>query len=140
MVLPSFRPFVLLPVCPSFHLSRRFLGIVSLVFSKFWNGARNLYEVVRDRAELSGRIFLPPKLGKWTKNGPKTGSFKFIEKSGHYFLLNLSYNKNLFYLLHFWKNCHIWENFCSWDMGETFSANQIAGFFNQPYIQNRSLK
>ena len=102
MVLPSFRPFVLLPVCPSFHLSRRFLGIVSLVFSKFWNGARNLYEVVRDRAELSGRIFLPPKLGKWTKNGPKTGSFKFIEKSGHYFLLNLSYNKNLFYLLHFW--------------------------------------
>ena len=39
-------------VCPSFRLSfglsAHFLGIVSLVFSKFWHGARNPYEVVRD--------------------------------------------------------------------------------------------
>ena len=26
---------------------------------------------------------LPQKLGKWTKNGPKTGFFKFIEKFDH---------------------------------------------------------
>ena len=27
-------------------------------------------------------IFLSQKLGKWTKIGPKTGIFKFIEKFG----------------------------------------------------------
>ena len=35
-----------LPVFPSFRLFGRFLGIVSLVFSEFWHGARNSYEVV----------------------------------------------------------------------------------------------
>ena len=30
----------------SFCFSRCFLGIVSLVFSKFWHGARNPYEAV----------------------------------------------------------------------------------------------
>ena len=25
------------------------------------------------------KTFLPQKLGKWTKNGPKTGFFKYIE-------------------------------------------------------------
>ena len=29
------------------------------------------------------KFFLPPQLGKWTKNGPKTGFFKFIETFGH---------------------------------------------------------
>ena len=29
------------------------------------------------------KFFLPRKLGKWTKNGPKTGFFEFIEKFGH---------------------------------------------------------
>ena len=28
-------------------------------------------------------IFVIPKLGKWTKNGPKTGFFEFIEQSGY---------------------------------------------------------
>ena len=27
--------------------------------------------------------FLPPKLRKWTKNGPKTRLFEFTEKFGH---------------------------------------------------------
>ena len=48
----------------------------------YWHGARNLYDVVRERAG-SGKNILPPKLGKWTKNGPKTGFFEFIEKFGH---------------------------------------------------------
>ena len=42
----SVRPSVL----PSVLLSRHFLGIVSLVFSEIWHGARNSYEVVHDRA------------------------------------------------------------------------------------------
>ena len=31
----------------------------TLTFSKFWDGARNLYEVVCDRAGFSRKIFLP---------------------------------------------------------------------------------
>ena len=27
--------------------------------------------------------FFPKKLGKWTKNGPKTGFFEYIEKFCH---------------------------------------------------------
>ena len=59
----SFRPSVLLSGC--------FLGIVSSVFSKFWHGAKNPYEVVQ--SQMFQKIcFLPPKLGKWTRYGPKT--------------------------------------------------------------------
>ena len=29
--------------------------------------------------------FLPPKFGKWTKNGPETGFFELIEKFGHFY-------------------------------------------------------
>ena len=36
-----------------------------------------LYEAELD---FLGKIVLPQKLGKWTKNGPKTGFFEFIEK------------------------------------------------------------
>ena len=55
-------------VCPSFRLSGSLLGTVLLVFSKFWHGARNLYEVVRDRAGFSRKCFLLQKLGEWIKN------------------------------------------------------------------------
>ena len=53
----------------------RFLGIVSLVFSKFWHGARNQFEVERNRVRFSRKHFLPKKLGKGTNNGPKTEFF-----------------------------------------------------------------
>ena len=77
----------------------RFLGIVSVVFSKFCHGARNLYEVVLDRARFFGKIFFAPKIGKMDQNRSKTGFFEFIEKFGHQFLLNLFYNEKLYYLL-----------------------------------------
>ena len=75
-------------VCPSglqsVHLSARFLGIVSLVFSKFWHVARNPYKDMRNRAGFSEKFFFwPQKLGKWTKNGPEKGLFEFIEKFGN---------------------------------------------------------
>ena len=44
------------------------------------------------------------KLGKSTKNGPKTGFFEFKENFCHLFLLNLFYNENLYYLLCFCTN------------------------------------
>ena len=34
-------------------------------------------------ANFPEKFFLPPKLGKFAKNGPKTGFFEFIEKFGH---------------------------------------------------------
>ena len=33
--------------------------------------------------DFLGKKFLPPKLGKWNKNGPKTGFFEFTEKFSH---------------------------------------------------------
>ena len=71
VVLPSFR----LSVLPLVLWSRCFLEIVSLVFSKFWHVPRNPYEIVHDRV----RFFLLPKLGKWTKNGPKTRFFDLLK-------------------------------------------------------------
>ena len=62
---------------------RAFSSIVTLVFSKFRHGGRNLYEVVLNRAGFSGKKKLPTKLGKWTKYGPKTGFFEFNENFGH---------------------------------------------------------
>ena len=42
---------------PSFLLSKSFLRILSLVFSKFWHGARNPYKAVHDRAIFCENIF-----------------------------------------------------------------------------------
>ena len=59
-------------VRPSVLLSRRFIGIVSLVFSELWHGARNPDEFVRDIAGFSGKKISAPKFGKmdqkWAKN------------------------------------------------------------------------
>ena len=97
-VCPSFRPSFCQSLRPSFRLSRRFLGIVSLVFSKCWHGARNPYEVVRDRAGFSRKKFFAPKIGKMDQKWAKTWFFEFIEKFCHSFLLNLFYNENLYYM------------------------------------------
>ena len=53
----SVRPSVCPSVRPFFRLSGRSLGIVLLVFSKFWHDARNPYEVGHGRAEFSRKIF-----------------------------------------------------------------------------------
>ena len=48
-----------------------------------WHGARNSYEVVRDRAGFSGeKIFFAPELGQRAQM-PKTGFFQFIGTFGH---------------------------------------------------------
>ena len=96
---------------PFFCLCRHFLVIVSLVFSKFWHGARSLYEVVQWQSQIFWEHFAKKN---W-ENGPKIGFFEFIEKFGHEFLLNLFYNENNVgcvpaQILHLGK-------VCSWDMG-----------------------
>ena len=69
-------------VCLPFRLFGHFVAIL-LFFSKFWHGARNPYEVVCDRARFSRKKNFPNNSKKWTKNGPNTGFFDFIEKFVH---------------------------------------------------------
>ena len=85
-------------------------------------------------------LFLPPNLGKWTKNGPETGFFEFIEKFGYQLLLDLFFNENLYCLLCSSTDPIFEKIFVPEMWAKIISANQISGFFNQPYIQNKSLK
>ena len=40
----------------------------------------------------------------------------------------------------FLHKSHIWQNFVPEIFSKMFSANLIAGFFNQPYLESKSLK
>ena len=59
-------------VCLSFLLSGYFLGVGSLIFSKFWHGARNPNEVVHDRTRFFRITCFASNTGKigqsWTQN------------------------------------------------------------------------
>ena len=63
-VFLSFSLSFHLSVRPFFSLSRCFLGIVLLIFSKFWHGARIPCQVMCDRAGFSRKIFFAPKMGQ----------------------------------------------------------------------------
>ena len=65
-------------------------------------------------------------------------NFEFTEKIDRQFLLNLFYNENLYYLLCSCTSLVFGQNLVPWLRTKMFSANQIAGVFNQPYLQNRS--
>ena len=131
-VCPSFHPSVL----PSFHpscLSGRFLGIASLVFSKFWNGARNLYEVVFDRVGFSRTNFFTSKMGKIDQKWAKNRVFLTLLKK---LVINCSITKiyiiccvpaqtylGKFLILRYGPKC-----------------SQPIRLQDQPYLQNKSVK
>ena len=104
------------------------------MFSKVWHDARMRCEVVRDRARFSRKKIFAQKLGKWAKNGPKTGFFQFIRKFAHYILLNLIYNENVYYLLCSCTNAifgkifgpEIWTKMLSAIQNSEFFINEIA--------------
>ena len=129
--IESVRPSVL----PSVFLPRVFLGIASIDFSEIWHGARNSHEIVHDRAGISDKIFFTPKLGKRVQNVPKQGFFNLLE--------NLVINFNwIWYIMEIYIICcvssqvpYFWKNFVPEICAKMFSANQIAGFFIQPYLQ-----
>ena len=52
--------------------------------------------------------------------------------------MNLFCNENLYYLLCSCTNPIFGKLFVPEIWDKMFSANQIAGFFNQPYFQNKS--
>ena len=92
---------------------------------------------MHDRAGFSRKKIFPQNGENGTKNEPKTEFFKFIEKNFMYFLLN---DENLYHLLCSCTNPIFGKIFVSEIWAKMFLANQIAGFFNQPYLQNKSMK
>ena len=104
-------------VRPSFRLSGRFLGVVSLVFSNFWHVARNPYCVVR----IFQRNFIFPNVGKM-------GQDRICSIMKILYLL-CSCTNPIFGKI---PVPEIWA--------KMFSANYIAGFLNQRYLQNKSMK
>ena len=88
------------------------------------------YEVVRDTTGFSGKIFFCPK--RWEKE-PKIG-----QKQGFLNLLK-SLVINFYWICSVMRISIAWcapaqSHICSWDMGQMFSANQIAWLFNPPYL------
>ena len=125
----SVRPSVI----PFPRLSERILESYLQIFLHF-------NTVLETLIQLCVTNFFARQIGKWTKNGPKTGFYKFIERFGHYFLLNSFYNKNLYYLLCSCTNPIFGVIFVPVIWAKIFSANQIPVFFNQPHLQNKSMK
>ena len=101
---------------PSFHLSGRFLVIISLAFSKFWHGTRNPYEVVRERAGFSGKKIIVPKIEKGPKMGQKQDFLNLLKNLVINFYWICSVMKT-YVIAVFLHKSHIWENFCFWDVG-----------------------
>ena len=66
--------------------------------------------------------------------------FNLLKNFVFNFLLNLFYNKNVYYLLCSCANPIFGKSLVLEIWAKMFSANQIAGFFNQLYLQNKSMK
>ena len=110
--------------CPSFRLSRRFLEIASLVFFCFFvfgmvlQTHMKLYVTVLDFPE---KIVFAPKMVQNLTFIEKCKKLKNIEKSS---CTNPIFGDSLVHEI------------CP----KMFSANKIAGFFNQPYLWSKSMK
>ena len=125
----SFCPLVFPSFHPSFCLSRCFLGIVT-VFSKFWH----VLEPNTKLCVISEKKKFCPK--NW-ENQPKNRFFWIYQKILYFTKFVLQWKFILFaMLLH---KSHI-KIFVPEIWAKMFSANQIARFFNQPYLQNQSIK
>ena len=113
-ILPSF--------CLSFHPS-----FCPGVFLESYNKFFLMFGMVLEtymKLCVTGLDFPEKKIccQNW-KNMPKTVFFELNEKFGHWFLLSPMFAK--IFVPEIWARM--------------FSANQIAGYFNQPYLQNKSV-
>ena len=84
--------------------------------------------------------FWPKNWENGSKMGQKQGFFNLLKKFGCQFLLNLICNEHLYYLLCSCTNPIFEKIFVPEIWTKMLSANQIAGFFNQPCLQNKSMK
>lgn len=114
----------------SVRLDLRFLGIGSLILSKFWHAAKNLNEIMRDTAVY------------YRKHGSKLGVF------GIYWnlVINFSWISSIMnfckLVVMFLYKSHIWEKSGSWAFTQSafsleiqctslLSTNEVARFLNQ---------
>ena len=78
--IESVSTFGIPSICLFFCLSRCFLGVVSLVFTKLWHSSRNPDETVCDRVEFSRKKKLAPKIAKVGQKWVKIRFFDLLEK------------------------------------------------------------
>ena len=121
---PVFGP----PVTPSVLLSKHFLGVVSLVFSQIWHGARNSYKVVHNRAFREKKIFCP-KIGKKGPKWAKTRVFSIYWKIWSLIFTEFDLEWKFILLAAFLHKSHTWENFCSWDMVQNVLTQSDCNIF-----------
>ena len=76
---------------------------------------------------------------KWAKSGLKPCLFNFFLKVWS-LIWHIFYNTNLYYLLCSCTNPIFGKIFVREIWAKMFIVNQIAGFFNQPYLQNKLMK
>ena len=113
-----------LPIFPSFGLLGHFLGTV-LVFYNFGVVLKFHVKLCMAEPDYLGTFFLPPK---WAKNRFFLIYWKFWS------LIFIKFDLFVVFL----HKSHIWEIFVTEIWPKMFSASQIAGFLNQPYLQNKS--
>ena len=115
-----------------------FLELYHNFFLNFGMGAWNPYGVVQDRVRLSGKNPLHPNC----ENGPKVG-----QKQGFLNLWNSL-------VIRFYWICYIMKiyiscvpaqipylgKFYSWDMSQKVLNQSDCRIFNQPHLQNKSMK
>ena len=123
---PSFCPCVFLELDHQFF---HICGIVLETHMKFCTTNPDF---------LVGKFFAPEK----QENGSEIGFFEFIEKFRLQFLLNQFNNENLFFILKVPAQIPYLEKVLFLRYGPKYclSANQIAEFFNQPYLRNKLMK
>ena len=109
--------------------------IVLLVFSKFWHGIRKPYEVVPDRGGFSVKRVFAPKFGKMDQKWAKSSLLKDLVVNCYW---SCSIMKTYWLCSH--TNLIFGKMFVPDICSKMFSANQIAGLFNQLYLQNKSVK
>ena len=123
------------PSVPSFFRSGVFFKLYRHFF-KFWYGARNPYEVVREEPDSPKKIL---------ENGPKMGQkqvfFIYWEIWSLIFTEFFLWLKFILFTV-FLHKYHIWENYCSWDMGQNVlnqseQINKLAWFL---HVETNSYK
>ena len=113
----------------SFCLNGFFLGIGSLDFLEFWHGAKNPDEVVLDR--FCRKKFFCPKYGFFNLKKNLFVNFQSVCSTMKiniicWVLSQILYLGKIVFMRYRPKCCQI--------------GNEIVGFFNQLYLQNKELK
>ena len=126
-------------VCPSFLLSGYFLGIGSLVFSKFWHGAVAPWSGPWQNQIFLEKLFLLQTLEKWVKIGLKIIGLNLFKKWIFNFYWICSITKT-YYLLCFCTQSIFGRNLVHGIWAKMLCANQIAVFIKERSFQNKWIK